>query len=57
MQTLFIRYFWDFYDKSKLYSNQNKVNKPYNFSLTRQDEVIFSRIRNGHISRAERAFW
>ena len=34
--------FWDFGDKNKLHSIQNEVNKPYNFSLTRQDEVIFS---------------
>ena len=40
--------FWDFCDRNKLYCIQNKVNKPYNLTLKRQDEVIISRIRIGH---------
>ena len=39
--------FWDC-DRKKLYCVQNKVNKPYNLSLKRQEEVIISRIRKGH---------
>ena len=40
--------FWDFCDRNKLYCIQNKVNKPYNLTLKRQNEVIISRIRIGH---------
>ena len=34
-----------FCDRNKLYCIQDKVNKPENFSLNLQDEVIISRIR------------
>ena len=37
-----------FCDTSKLYSIQNKVNKPCTFYLKRTDDVIISRIRIGH---------
>ena len=47
-QTLFGKYFWTSLDRNILYSSQNKVNKSYNFSLYRLDEVIISRIRIGH---------
>ena len=40
--------FWDFCDRNKLYCVQNIVDKSYNFSLNRQDEIIISRIRVGH---------
>ena len=39
---------WDSYHTSKLYSIQNKVNKPCNTILKREDEVIISRLRIGH---------
>ena len=39
---------WDFCDTSKLYSIQNKVNKPCNIVLKREDEVIITRLRIGH---------
>ena len=40
--------FWDFCERNKLNCIQNKVNKPYNLSLKRQEEVIISRIRIGN---------
>ena len=40
--------YWDSYHTSKLYSIQNKVNKPCNIILKREDEVIISRLRIGH---------
>ena len=39
--------FWDFCDRNKLYTVQNKVNIPYNFNLKRSDQVVISRIRIG----------
>jgi hypothetical protein len=40
--------YWDSYHTSNLYSIQNKVNKPCNIVLKREDEVIISRLRIGH---------
>ena len=40
--------YWDSHHTSKLYSIQNKVNKPCNVILKREDEVIISRLRIGH---------
>ena len=40
--------YWDSNHTSKLYAIQNKVNKPCNVILKREDEVIISRLRIGH---------
>jgi hypothetical protein len=40
--------YWDLFYTSKLYSIQNKVNKPFNIILKREDEVIISRLRISH---------
>jgi hypothetical protein len=49
---LYVNSLWqiylDFYDTSKLYSIQNKVNTPCNITLKRDNEVIISRLYIGH---------
>ena len=40
--------FWDSCDTSREYSIKKRVNMPYNFHLERSDQVVISRICNGH---------
>ena len=49
---LYVNSFWqifrNFWDTSRLYSIQNKVNKPRIFNLNNRDDVVISRICIGH---------